>query len=314
MDARVIDIPFWQRFLLVQGIIAPFRAPTSAKQYRELWSHHGGASPLKSFGIELTDSVQKALGPDYKVALGMRYQNPSVSDALYQLRCAGVTDITILPLFPQYASSSTGSAIECALLELAQWDTIPSLRVISSFVNNPKYIESARAVAHPIIAARDWDKVLISFHGVPRRHVEVSCAYCKAKVDTCSMRLDKVNAMCYRAQCYETARQVAKSLGLDAGEYMVMFQSRLGRAEWLQPYASDVVAELPKQGVRRVVAMSLSFVADCLETTMEIGEEYKEEFMEKGGEAWTLVPSLNVTQTWTECVIDMVASNDSKKW
>jgi len=308
MDGRVIDIPFWQRFLLVNGIIAPFRAPASAKSYVELWQHHGGRSPLKEYGYALTKAVQDRFKDnDTVVAFGMRYQNPSIESALQYLKDAGVKEIVVLPLFAQYASSSSGSALQAVMYYLSHWDTIPSVRTISSFIKAPLYIEAIAAQARPVLAAAPYDRVLMSFHGIPRRQAQVSCAYCQAGLDsTCAGRFDAVNRLCYRAQCYETARCVAADLKLPEAEYQVMFQSRLGRAEWLKPYAAEVVEALPKQGVTRVVALSLSFVADCLETTMEVGEEYKELFEEHGGKEWRLVPSLNVTEKWVDCVYELV--------
>eukprot|EP00760_Papus_ankaliazontas_P010761 PhM_4_TR14436/c0_g1_i1/m.76846/K01772/hemH, FECH; protoporphyrin/coproporphyrin ferrochelatase len=310
MDGRVIDIAFWKRWVLVNLIIAPFRAPTSAASYRELWSHFGGESPLKKFGVGLQEAVQKKLGDDTLVVLGMRYQNPSVHHALRQLQDCGVSHITVLPLFPQYASSSTGSAIQEVMEHLSQWNTIPSTHIISQFVTEPGYIKAVNAVVAPLVTRKEgWDMIVMSFHGIPYNHVEVSCPYCRKREDRCTVELNAANQLCYRALCYATARRLAASFSLGPNDYKVMFQSRFGKAEWLQPYATDVVPSLPRDGKKRVLTLPLSFVADCLETTMEVGDEFKIDFMNAGGEEWVLAPSLNMEQPWIDCVCQMVTAN-----
>ena len=304
MDGRVIDIPYLLRAMLVNGIIAPFRAPKSAKEYAKLWEDRG--SPLKFYGLDVRDMLQEKLGAGYKVALGMRYQSPGIESALEELRAANVSRIVVVPLFPQYASATTGSVSQKVNSIVNQWQIIPSIAHINQFMDHPKFIEAFAAIGRSMMARNDYDHVVFSYHGVPERHIKKGSVGNQCQLGTCCNAFHDRNRYCYRAQCFYTSRLLAKALGLKEDEYTTTFQSRLGKDPWIQPYTDEFLKTLPSMGKKRVLAFSPAFIADCLETTLEVGEEFKEEFLEAGGQVWDLVPSLNDSPLWVECLEDLV--------
>jgi ferrochelatase len=298
MDGRVIDIPFIPRFLLVNGIIAPFRAPKSAAVYRKVWLDEG--SPLKVYGLELEKRLQAILGEEFLVKIGMRYQNPSLGKALSELKNSGVKSISVIPLFPQYASATSGSIVEeCAGL-IRKWQTIPELRIGGPFYREAFFLNPIIRMLKNAWSSGNWDQVLFSYHGLPERQIrKADAAGCCLKENCCGT-IRTENQFCYRAQCFETSRLLAEGAGLSAEQYTTAFQSRLGKDPWIKPYTEDVIRACPAKGMKRILALSPSFVADCLETTEEIGEEYREVFMESGGDEWELLPCLNVETDWVE--------------
>ncbi|MBO0931327.1 ferrochelatase [Fibrella aquatilis] len=305
MDGRVIDVPYAVRTVLVNGIIAPFRAPKSAKIYKELWDEQG--SPLKYYGYKVEKLVQAELGDDYVVKLAMRYQSPSIDTALDAFQKLALTDIVVLPFFPQYASASTGSVYEKVMDILKTWQVIPKVRFVNRFLEHPKFIEGFAQNARNYMATHEFDHFLFSYHGLPERQIrkgDVSKAVCKFGACCESLRAD--NQYCYRAQCFETTRLLVKALNIPEGKYTTSFQSRLGNDPWIKPYTDDIIKEMPGKGIKSVLAFSPAFVADCLETTIEVGEEYKEIFEEAGGTHWQLVESLNDSPLWIETVVDLV--------
>ncbi|HLK96642.1 MAG TPA: ferrochelatase [Hymenobacter sp.] len=309
-DGRVIDMPAAVRYPLFQGLIVPLRAPKSAKIYQQLWTERG--SPLLYHGLDLQKLVQEQLGPDYLVAFGMRYQNPSIESALQELRDAAVERIIVLPLFPQYASASTGSVQEKVMELVSQWCVVPSISFISTFANDPGFIGTFAALGKAEMAKHNYDHVVFSYHGIPERHVLKGSQKGYCKLGNCCNSYNKNNRYCYRAQCFETSRQLAKAMDLSSEQYTVTFQSRLQsrlRDPWLQPYTDEVIKEFPAKGIKNVLAFSPAFVADCLETTIEVGEEFKEMFEEAGGQHWQLVPSLNSNPQWVQAVVDMIHRN-----
>lgn len=307
MDGRVIDFPIIPRFLLVNGIIAPFRAPKSAKEYVKLWEERG--SPLKFYGYDVRDMLQESLGKDYHVALGMRYQIPSIPQALEELRDNLVSEIIVIPLFPQYASATTGSVSEKVNEIVNQWQIIPSIRHINQFMDHPKFIEAFAANGSKMMEEKEYDHVIFSYHGVPERHIRKGSVGNQCQLGNCCQAFHEKNRYCYRAQCFYTTRLLAKALDLKEGTFTTTFQSRLGKDPWIQPYTDQYLKELPKLGKKKVLVYSPAFIADCLETTLEVGEEFKEEFEEAGGEVWDLVPSLNDSPLWVDCLKDLVVQN-----
>ncbi len=306
MDGRVIDVPAVPRFALVQGIIAPFRAPKSAKIYKELWDEKTG-SPLKYYGLRNEKQLQEALGDEYVVRLAMRYQSPSIDAGLAEFKLLGLNSIIVVPFFPQYASASTGSVYEKVMDVLQTWQVIPQLRFVNRFGDHPKFIQGFVERARPYMDTRDYDHYLFSYHGLPERHMrkgDPTKQVCK--LGDCCNTLHAMNQHCYRAQCFDTTRRLVAELGIPEGKYTTSFQSRLGNDPWIKPYTDDKIKELAKNGIKSVLAFSPAFVADCLETTIEVGEEYKELFEENGGEHWQLVESLNDSQIWIETLVDLV--------
>ncbi|WP_018619112.1 ferrochelatase [Spirosoma luteum] len=307
MDGRVIDIPATPRFALVNGIIAPFRAPKSAKIYRELWQDTG--SPLKYYGHVVEQDLQKALGDDYVVKLAMRYQSPSIDAGLDAFHQMGLTTIVVVPFFPQYASASTGSVYQKVMNIVKDWQVIPAIRFVNRFLDHPGFIEGFARIARKYMAAYDYDHFLFSYHGLPERQIrkgDVTKTVCQ--FNDCCGTLHAMNQHCYRAQCFETTRLLVRALNIPEGKYTTSFQSRLGNDPWIKPYTDDVIKTMPGNGINSVLAFSPAFVADCLETTIEVGVEYKELFEEAGGKHWQLVESLNDSPIWIETLVDLVTN------
>lgn len=309
MDGRVIDFPFIPRWMLVNLIIAPFRAPKSAKEYRKLWTDRG--SPLLFHTEDLREKlIQKLDMNKYQVEIAMRYQSPSIEEGLNKLNKANVKKIIVIPLFPQYASATNGSVVE-KVMEIARtWQIIPNITFVSNFVDHPLFLEAWAELGREMMEKEEYDIYLFSYHGLPERQIRKGSVdgYCQLS-DKCCGNYTKKNQFCYRGQCFHTTRLIASKLGLPEEKVVTCFQSRLGKDPWIKPYTEDVIEELASKGVKKVLAFSPAFVADCLETTIEVGEEYKEEFEELGGEKWDLVPSLNSRDIWIDCVKDLVESN-----
>ena len=308
LDERVIDIHPIPRNLLVRGIIGPFRAPKSAKTYQKIWTDEG--SPLLVYSNRMKTSLQQLLGDEYVVALAMRYQQPSIEMGLDSLRRQQVSSITILPLFPQYASATTGSIHQRVMEIVSRWQSIPAINFVNSFYREPKMIETF-ANNGKAFNIDSYDHILFSYHGLPERQLckaDDSQQHCLKK-ENCCEHLVPNNQFCYGAQCFATSQAIAQELGIEKEKYSICFQSRLGRAAWLKPYTSKVIEQLAQQGKKRVLVFCPAFVADCLETIFEIGEEYAEEFKAKGGETLTLVPSLNDHSLWIEALRDIIIHN-----
>ena len=306
MDPRVIDINPVSRALLVKGIIVPFRSPKSAKLYRKIWSEDTG-SPLLYYSKLQREALQQRLGDEYQVELAMRYQSPSIESALDSLKAALVDSILVIPMFPQYASASTGSVIEKVMELIKTWPTVPPVAFINSFHDNAFMIEAFAANGRKY-NPETYDHILFSFHGLPQRQLikcDHSGNYC-LKADNCCSTLNDTNKFCYSAQSYHTAKLIAEKLNLPEEKYTVCFQSRLGSDPWVQPYTTDVVARLAKEGKKRLLVFCPAFVADCLETVYEVTEEYGGEFKALGGEHVQLVESLNDSPVWIDALEQMV--------
>ncbi|SFC52613.1 ferrochelatase [Flexibacter flexilis DSM 6793] len=311
MDARVIDIPFMARFALVNFIIAPFRAPKSAKIYQKVWEERG--SPLKFYSQDLEVLLQAALGDEYIVSMGMRYQSPSIEQALSKLKDKGLEQIIVVPLFPQYASATSGSVHEKVMQLIGQWQIIPDLKLVSSFFENPLFVEAFAELGRRYKAEYNYEHYLFTYHGLPERQIHKGdMSGGKCLTNGCCDTLHAKNKLCYRAQCFATSRFLAEKLGIAPENYTVSFQSRLGKDPWIQPYTEDVIHQLRDKNIKSVLAFSPSFVADCLETTIEVGEEYREVFEHRGGEHWRLVESLNVQPLWVETLKSIVFQYENK--
>lgn len=304
-DPRVLDISPIGRWLLLNLIILPTRPARSAEAYRKVWGPDG--SPLLSHSRALTEAVRAEL-PDMQVELAMRYGNPSIRAGLTALRARGCDRVVVFPLYPQYASSSTGSSVEAVYREAAAlWNT-PYLSIVPPFYEDPGFIDAFAQVGAPVLAEMQPDHVLYSFHGLPERHMhksDVSGAHCLRSADCCET-IVAANRHCYRAQCFATAKALTARLGLDPATTSVTFQSRLGRAVWIRPYTDIVLPELARRGVKRIAVFCPAFVADCLETLEEIGIRAEADFKAAGGEALRLVPSLNAHPAWVRAAIDLV--------
>ena len=301
MDERVIDINPINRTLLVKGIIVPFRGPKSAKIYKEVWTENG--SPLLYFSVRAKELLQERMGKEYIIELAMRYQSPSIERALKSLQDQQVEEIRVVPLFPQYASASTGSVIQKVMKLVSQWQTIPNISFVNSFHDNEGMLNVFAENASKY-QPESFDHILFSFHGLPERQLskaDHSEKYC-LQVSNCCDRFNEVNRFCYSAQCHHTARLLAEKLNIPKERYTICFQSRLGNSPWKKPYTIEVLEELAKKGAKRLLVLSPAFVADCLETNYEIAREYNEEFQKWGGEKIQLVESLNDNPKWIEAL------------
>lgn len=304
LDPRVIDYPWLPRQLLVRGIIAPFRSGSSAKLYQMLWTPEG--SPLKFYGERLAAGVQQILGSDYLVELGMRYQNPSIESAIHRLIQQGADQLLVLPLFPQYASATTGSVHEEVMRVLSKKQTIPEVKFINSYYDYAPMIDVFVDHARQFDLS-EYDHVLFSYHGLPQRQlIKADLHNHCLQQNNCCAQIGPNNRFCYSAQCHATTRAIAGKLGLSTDKFTTTFQSRLGPEKWAQPYTSEVLENLAKTGAKKLLVFSPAFVADCLETLIEIGIEYKETFEHLGGHQIDLVPSLNDDPKWIQAVADLV--------
>ncbi|WP_373396745.1 ferrochelatase [Algoriphagus halophilus] len=307
MDGRVIDIPFIPRWMLVNLIIAPFRAPKSAAEYRKLWTDRG--SPLLFHTVDLKEKlVEKLDSSEYVVSMGMRYQSPSIESALEELMKKKVKKIIVVPLFPQYASATNGSVID-RVMEIARgWQIIPEITFVSNFIDHPLFLKAWKELGQEMMEKKKYDRFLFSYHGLPERQIKKGSVDNYCQLGACCNKYSSSNQFCYRAQCFQTTRMIAAELGLPEEKVDTCFQSRLGKDPWVQPYTEDMIKKLSSEGVKNVLVFSPAFVADCLETTVEVGQEYKEQFEEQGGDHWDLVPSLNSEDTWVDCLVDLVHS------
>jgi len=306
LDPRVIDINAISRNLLVRAIIAPFRSGPSSKSYKELWTDKG--SPLKYYGQQLVAQLSTLLGDQYRVELAMRYQSPSIAGAIERMMADKVGKIVVFPLFPQYASASTGSVHEEVMRLLSRQQIIPDVRMISSYGTWEPMIRLFAENARRNYDLNDYDHILFSYHGLPERQLRKADAFghCLQKADCCQT-LTTTNQFCYSAQCYATTRALAAELGLKSERYTVCFQSRLGRDPWRQPYTVRVLEDLAKnKGVKRILVFCPAFTADCLETIIEIKEEYRTDFIKWGGEQLDLVESLNDQPEWAAALAEML--------
>jgi protoporphyrin/coproporphyrin ferrochelatase len=305
-DPRVLDIPAPARALLLNAVILPFRPRRSAEAYEKIWTAEG--SPLILHTEALANRVQGLLGEGYRVAYGMRYQHPSIEQAVAALVGAGCDELVLLPLFPQYASAAGGSALEKALRVVGERWNVPAVRTVGAFYDDPGFLRSAAGAARPLLEDFNPDHVLFSYHGLPEKQVKKSDEtgeWCLAS-SLCCDRITEANRYCYRAQCFATTRGLASELGLEQGTYSTTFQSRLAGQKWIEPYTDKELPVLYMQGVRRLAVLTPSFTADCLETLEEIGIRGRAQWEGLGGEELLLVPCVNADDSWARAIVDMV--------
>jgi protoporphyrin/coproporphyrin ferrochelatase len=296
-DPRVIDLPLPLRYILLYFFILPFRPKSTAKAYQEIWTPDG--SPLLINSQQLVNKLQQRLDANWQVALGMRYGNPSISAALNAL--SNCEHITVLPLYPQYSSAATGSTLEEVLSLLAVRNNFPSLQVIRDFYKHPGFIAAQAELIKPFLMTHEY--VLFSYHGIPERHIKKSG--CEKVCQESCPPVTEINQACYRAQCFETTKELAKALNLPKEKYGLSFQSRLGKTPWIKPYTDMILPELAQQGIKRLAVACPSFVADCLETLEEIGIRAQQQWLKLGGEQLTLIPCVNDSPEFVNAVIDM---------
>jgi ferrochelatase len=293
MDKRVIQLPYLLRFILVHAIIVPFRSKKSAHAYQKIWLEQG--SPLKIHTQNLINKLKQHVDSSTThITYAMRYGHPSIAMALESLKHCD--EITILPLYPQYASATTGSSLAEVFQYFSSKNMIPHLKILRDFYHHPSFIAALADSIKPWLG--EQDHLLLSYHGLPENQLEdIGChPVCKT---ICQTRLTPGKA-CYKQQCHLGSMYLAHHLGLSEQDYTVSFQSRLGKTPWIKPYTDEVLKDLAKRGVKRLLIACPSFVADCLETLEEIGIQAKAQWQEYGGESCQLIPCLNDHDNWVE--------------
>ena len=296
MDERVIDAPKWLRTFLVKGIILNTRPKKSAKAYQKIWWEEG--SPLIVLSERLKTSVQEKVS--VPVALAMRYGSPSIKTGLQQLADQGVDQTLIIPLYPQFAMATTETIL--VLAEELRQQFYPHMQFTSlpAFYHHADYIRVLANSIQEYLKDKDWEHLLFSYHGVPKRHIrksDITKSHCKMDGKCCNTP-SAAHEFCYSHQCYETTRKVAEYLELKEGTYSTSFQSRLGLDPWLQPYTDKTIEAFAKEGTKKMAVVTPAFVSDCLETLEEIGMEAVEDFEDNGGEYLHVVPCINDREEW----------------
>lgn len=300
MDERVIDYRWIGRALLVQGIILNTRPAKSAAAYKTVWTEKG--SPLIVITEQIQEKLQKIV--DVPVEIGMRYAEPSIETGIRKLVDQGITEIVLLPLYPQYAMSTTETVIEKA--EAVRKKKFPGIKIsyVQPFYNRKEYIDAlAKNIKDNL--PQDYDALQFSYHGVPERHLYKTDPSNTCKIDDTNCinsNVDTHNAYCYRHQCYKTTELVIAKLGIPKEKVIVSFQSRLGKDKWIEPYTDETFETIPKKGIKNIAVVCPAFVSDCLETLEEISVEGKEEFLHAGGEQFHYIPCLNDQDEWINVV------------
>ena len=289
-DPRVVEIPRLVWWLILNGIILNTRPKRSAEKYAKVWMANGDGSPLRYWterqALALSDALKADGGEPVEIAWGMRYGNPSIESAILALRARGCDRILFMPMYPQYAASTTASSVDVVADTFRRLRNVPGLRTVRNFHDHPAYIAAlaAKVRIHWAMHGRP-DRLVMSFHGVPR------------------YTLDRGDP--YHCECHKTGRLLAEALELERGQWMVSFQSLFGRAEWIKPYTEPTVRDLARQGVRRIDVICPGFPADCLETLEEIGMEVRDAFLEEGGQEYHYIPALNADPLWIEALAQM---------
>ncbi|MEW6983996.1 ferrochelatase [Colwelliaceae bacterium 6471] len=291
-DPRVVEIPRLVWMIILHGIILRVRPAKSAALYKSIWTEQG--SPLmaisKAQTAKIAEVVKSQYGDDVIVDLAMRYGEPSINNALKRMQQQGVQNLVVFPLYPQYSGPTTGSTFEAVTKELSSWRWIPNLHFNSSYHDHPLYIAAlANSITEYITQHGKPDKLVLSYHGMPKRFHEQGDPY-----------------FCF---CHKTTRLVVEQLGFSDDDYVLTFQSRFGKAEWLKPYTDETLASLPAQGVKHVAIISPAFSADCLETLEELESENREVFMQAGGEKYHYIAALNDRDDHILALMDVIKAS-----
>ena len=305
-DPRVIDLSALMRALLLNAVILPFRPRKASHAYQLIWTEEG--SPLLIHTAHLTEAVRDHLGQRYVVEFAMRYKRPSIESAVARLMSSGCKRLVVMPLFPQYASASSGSAVAKTLDVVGAGWNVLDVSTISAFYDDPGYVRAVAAVTRPALDTFDPDHILFSYHGLPEKHIrksDLSGEWC-LQSSACCETISEANRFCYRAQSYATTEGIVKELGLKPGMHSTSFQSRLAGQKWIEPYTDFVMPDLYDRGVRRLAVLTPSFTADCLETLEEIGIRGRAQWLGLGGTDFALISCVNASTAWAEAVASLV--------
>ena len=289
MDPRVIELPAFFRAILVKGIIVNFRSHKSAATYREIWTDQG--SPLLFNSVKLAEKTATLLGDGYHVEIAMRYGQPSVKEKIATLHNQGARKLIVVPLYPQYSGATNGSTFDAIAKALSKQRWVPNINFVSDYYKMDSYIKAIGGSIQDHWATHGRkQKLIMTFHGIPKKY---------------TTRGDP-----YENQCQQSAQRIADYLGLKEDEWILVFQSRFGAEEWLQPYCDQTLKELPAQGVKSVDIICPGFSADCLETLEEIDQENREYFMQAGGEEYAYIPCLNDSLAHAELMAEIVSNTN----
>lgn len=316
MDPHVLDFPYWARAALVRGVILNVRPKKSAAAYKEIWWDEG--SPLKVISSRLQKALQTQLGSSLPVGLAMRYQNPSIEAGLRELleRTPDMSELLLVPLYPHYAMATTETVARETRDVIAKLGLKLELKILPPFYDHPEYIKAMASVSRPHLfdegGALKFDKVLFSYHGIPKRHVRKSdctglhCLTVDADGIDCCHRESPAHVWCYKHHAVRTTESLAHTLEISRSQYEISFQSRLGGG-WLTPFTDVALKNFPKQGIKRLAVICPAFVSDCLETLEEIAQEGREIFLEAGGESFSYVPCMNDDPAWVMALEQLIA-------
>ena len=304
MDERVIDFPKWLRTILVKGIILKTRPRRSAKAYKKIWWKEG--SPLIVLSKKLRSIIEE--NSSIPISLSMRYGNPSIFEGLKELNEKGINEIFIVPLYPQFAMATTETIN--VLAEKIRKESFSHMKftTLQPFYNNVDYIKALTNSITEFLNGKNWEHIIFSYHGIPERHIrksDITSSHCKIDEKCCSSS-SKAHQFCYRHQCYETTRNVAKLMNLKPENYTTTFQSRLPLDKWLRPYTDKTIESFAKNGTKNLAVVTPAFVSDCLETLEEIGIEAKEDFKKNGGNELHVIPCLNVREDWVNTLVNWI--------
>ncbi len=302
MDRYVIDVPYLLRYFLVNFIIVPRRAGNSATLYQKIWTAEG--SPL----IFNTENLARKVGHklNIPVIMAMRYGEPAIATAVQQLHNMQITDLYVVPLYPQYAMSTTLTVNKEVTKQLARLLPGINLTTAPPFYRDEDYLRVLTGNIRSQLAKTSFDHLLFSYHGVPERHLrktDPTGNHCLINQDCCQVA-SEAHAVCYKHQCLVTTERVAQALGLPAEQYSISFQSRLGKDPWIQPYTTDTLKKLAAGGVKKLAVVTPAFVSDCLETIEEIGEEAREDFLAAGGSEFYRITCLNDDDNWVDTLVN----------
>lgn len=303
MDPYVIDVP-WPLRRLIVSLILIRRPAASAEAYRSIWWEEGSPLVVLSRRLQAKVAEQWTDGP---VELAMRYGEPSIERTLQGLAQRGMRRVTLVPLYPQFADSTVTTVVEEARRVMRRHRLPFALDILPPFYDQPEYLAALAESARPYLE-QGYDHLLLSYHGLPERHLhksDPSGSHCLKGADCCQRASGAILDSCYRAQCLRTSTGLATELGLEDGRWSVAFQSRLGRAKWIEPYTDATIEALAHQGVKKLLVMCPAFVADCIETLEEIGDEGRAEFRAAGGDDLVLVPCLNDHPQWVSALVSL---------
>ncbi len=305
-DPFVFDFNPIGRWLLRNLIILPFRAPRVAKDYESIWMK--GGSPLKVYADRMQESVQGHFSESVEPVLvrnAMAYSSPLVADSMAELEAAGVRDILLLPMFPQYSSATTASIFHSVKTAARKWKKAPNLHFVNDLFQEPEFIAAWVELIKKQMPREEVDHVIFSYHGVPEKTILKADQHGVCGFGECCEQIDTQNRLCYRMQCVQTTKAIAGGLDWDKDYYSMAFQSRFGPLPWTQPYLDEHILALREKGVEKLAVITPSFISDCLETLFEIGKEYRHEFEQAGGQEFYLVPNLNDDSGWFKAVYEI---------